>query len=110
MNGSRIRLLTLSALAISAIQFPIIPSMAAEKAVPLATFAKLPVKEVTVFKDGHAFIAHEGELPTDDKGNVMMDYLPAPVLGTFWPYVAERRARLRSVVASQQRVLVERTA
>ena len=88
----------------------ITPSVAAEKAVPLATFAKLPIKEITVFKDGHAFVAHQGELPTDDHGNVMMDYLPAPVVGTFWPYVADKGARLTSVVASQKRVLVERTA
>ena len=83
---------------------------AAEKAAPLSTFGKLPIKEVTVFKDGHAFVAHEGEMPTDEKGNVVMDYLPAPVIGTFWPYAAEKRARLVSVVASQKRVLVERTA
>src|SRR5664279_5472913 len=59
---------------------------AAEKAAPLSTFGKLPIKEITVFKDGHAFVAHEGEMPTDEHGNVVMDYLPAPVVGTFWPY------------------------
>ena len=83
---------------------------AAEKAAPLSTFGKLPIKELTVFKDGHAFVAHEGEMPTDERGNVVMDYLPAPVIGTFWPYSAEKRAKLTSVVASQKRVLVERTA
>src|ERR1035437_5588433 len=83
---------------------------AAEKAAPLSTFGKLPIKEITVFKDGHAFVAHEGEMPTDEHGNVVMDYLPAPVIGTFWPYSAEKRAKLTSVVASQKRVLVERTA
>jgi hypothetical protein len=87
-----------------------VPVLAAEKAAPLSTFGKLPLKEITVFKDGHAFVAHEGELPTDDRGNVVMDYLPAPVIGTFWPYSAEKRAKLTSVVASQKRVLVERTA
>ena len=46
----------------------------------------MPVKEVTVFKDGHAFVLHEGAMPTDAAGNVLMDYLPSPVLGTFWPY------------------------
>ena len=83
---------------------------AAEKAVPLTTFARLPVKEITVFKDGHAFVAHEGDLPTDEQGNVLMDYLPTPVVGTFWPYCADKRARLTGVVASQRRVLVEHTA
>ena len=83
---------------------------AAEKAAPLSTFGKLPIKEITVFKDGHAFVAHEGEMPTDEHGNVLMDYLPTPVVGTFWPYSAEKRAKLTSVVASTKRVLVERTA
>jgi hypothetical protein len=81
-----------------------------QKAAPLSTLARLPIKEITVFKDGHAFVAHEGEMPTDEKGNVIMDYLPTPVLGTFWPYSAEKRAPLTSVVAGQRRVLVERTA
>src|SRR5437879_2848914 len=84
--------------------------LAAEKAAPLATFAKLPIKEITVFKDGHAFVAHEGQMVTDEHGDVVMDYLPAPVLGTFWPYATEPGARLTSVVAGQKRVLVERTA
>jgi hypothetical protein len=88
----------------------ILTAAAAEKAAPLSTFGKLPIKEITVFKDGHAFVAHEGEMPTDEHGNVVMDYLPAPVIGTFWPYSAEKRAKLTSVVASQKRVLVERTA
>jgi hypothetical protein len=53
------------------------------RAAPLGTLAKMPVKEITVFKDGHAFVLHEGPLPTDGAGNVVLDYLPAPVLGTF---------------------------
>jgi hypothetical protein len=83
---------------------------AAENAAALSTFAKLPIKELTVFKDGHAFVAHEGQMPTDDNGNVVMDYLPTPVLGTFWPYVADRGAKLSSVVVGQKRVRVDRTA
>jgi hypothetical protein len=74
------------------------------------TFAKLPIKELTVFKDGHALVVHEGEMPTDKDGNVTMDYLPAPVMGTFWPYSSEKRARLSSVVAGRKRVLAEHTA
>ncbi len=97
-----------SALALAQVLNP--AAFAAEKAAPLSTFGKLPIKEITVFKDGHAFVAHEGEMPTDEQGNVIMDYLPTPVLGTFWPYAAEKHARLVSVVASQKRVLVERTA
>src|SRR5215468_9527212 len=83
---------------------------AAEKAVPQNTFSRLPIKEITVFKDGHAFVAHEGEMPVDKNGNVVMDYLPAPVLGTFWPYSMEPSVRLSAVTAGQKRVLIERTA
>jgi hypothetical protein len=96
------------ALALAQVSSPAI--LAAEKAAPLSTFGKLPIKEITVFKDGHAFVAHEGKMPTDEHGNVVMDYLPTPVIGTFWPYSAEKGARLVSVVASQKRVLAERIA
>ena len=98
------------ALALAGAQVLTLAASAAEKAAPLSTFGKLPIKEITVFKDGHAFVAHEGAMPTDEHGNVVMDYLPAPVIGTFWPYSAEKRAKLTSVVASTKRVLVERTA
>jgi len=52
---------------------------------PLSATARLPIKELTIFKDGHALVLHEGKLATDDAGNVVLDYLPTPVLGTFWP-------------------------
>lgn len=74
------------------------------------TFGELPIKELTVFKDGPALVAHEGELPTDDRGNVVMDYLPTPVVGTFWAYSATSRASLTGVVAAQRRTRVEHTA
>lgn len=83
---------------------------AAEVVPKASALAKLPVKEVTVFKDGHAFVLHEGKMPVDNAGNVVMDYLPAPVLGTFWPYSSEPGTRLSAVVASQRRLAVERTA
>ena len=70
----------------------------------------MPVKEITVFKDGHAFLLHEGAMPTDAAGNVIMDYLPAPVLGTFWPYSSNKDVKLIGVTASQRKVLVEETA
>jgi hypothetical protein len=66
-----------------------------------AVFAKLPVREITVFK---------GVLPTDPNGNVLMDYLPAPVIGTFWPYAAGKDAKLTGVVAGRRFVKTERTA
>ncbi len=86
------------------------PVLAAEKPAPLSALGRMPVKEVTIFKDGHAFVLHEGKLPVDNAGNVQIDYLPAPVLGTFWPYSTSREAKLTAVIAGQRRVLVNRTA
>jgi len=77
---------------------------------PPGGLARMPIKEVTIFKDGHAFVLHEGQLPTDVLGNVVVDYLPTPVLGTFWAHSADTRARLTAAVARQQRVRIERTA
>jgi hypothetical protein len=82
----------------------------AQTVAPLSALARMPVKEVTVFKDGHVFVLHEGSVPTDESGNVLMDYLPAPVLGTFWPYSADKNVKLHSVTANQRPVLVEQTA
>lgn len=96
-------------LIMAAMMLPMIPALG-DAAQPLSALARMPVKEVTVFKDGHAFVVHEGRMPTDAAGNVPMDYLPTPVLGTFWPYSRERGARLSAVKAGQRRVLVERTA
>ncbi|MBA4187950.1 MAG: hypothetical protein C0467_08015 [Planctomycetaceae bacterium] len=81
----------------------------AEPAAPLGALAKMPVKEVTVFKDGHAYVVHQGTMPTDN-GNVLLDLLPTPVLGTFWPYSLDKKATLHSVTAGRRRVQVERTA
>jgi hypothetical protein len=74
------------------------------KAPPMA------VREVTVFKDGHAFVLQSGRVATDEAGDVTLDRLPSPVLGTFWPYSSDRRARLRSVTSGRSDVRVERTA
>jgi hypothetical protein len=82
----------------------------AEPPTPFKALARMPVKEVTVFKDGHAFLLHAGKMPVGPDGNVVMDYLPTPVLGTFWPYAADKKAKLAAVKASQQKVLVDRTA
>ena len=87
-----------------------IHSADAEQAAPLQTLARMPVKEITVFKDGHAFVLHQGKMPTDESGNVVLDYLPTPVIGTFWPFSAEEQAKLSAVTASRKKVLVERTA
>jgi len=84
--------------------------LAAQPAPRLGALAKLPVREITVFKDGHAFVLHEGRLPVEASGSVVMDYLPSPVLGTFWPYSAAPAAKLTAVTASQRRLQVEYTA
>ena len=82
----------------------------ADPPTPLSALAKLPVKEITIFKDGHAFVLHQGTLPTDGAGNVQMDYLPTPVLGTFWPYSSDRNVKLTAVTSSPRKALVEKTA
>ena len=82
---------------------------AADQPASLNAVAHMPVKEVTVFKDGHAFVLHEGQMPTDADGGVTLDNLPVPVLGTFWPYSADPQTPLTSVTAGRRRVTVERT-
>ena len=82
----------------------------ADEAAPLSALAKMPVREVTVFKDGHALMLHSGKMPVEASGDVLMDYLPAPVLGTFWPYSSDKDVKLTAVVAGKRKVLVERTS
>ena len=82
----------------------------AEAAVGEKALSSMPVREITVFKDGHAFVLHEGDVATDEAGNVHLDYLPTPVIGTFWPYSADAKVKLDSVAAGRHRVGLERTA
>lgn len=77
---------------------------------PLEALERMPVREVTIFKDGHALMMHRGTMPVNEHGVVAMDYLPAPVLGTFWPFSADENATLHSVTAGQHKMLVDRTA
>lgn len=74
----------------------------------------IPVREVSVFKDGHAFVVHRGGVEVDGAGDVRLEGLPAPVMGTFWAgTIVDPRAAggtgVASVTASQARVTVERT-
>jgi len=103
----RFSCLTLSAFAAS---FLLIAVAGADDAAPLQALAQMPVKEITVFKDGHALLLHRGVMPTDGAGNVVLDHLPAPVLGTFWPFADQEGATLSAVIAGQRKVSVERTA
>jgi hypothetical protein len=80
------------------------------QAEPAAALTRMPIKEVTVFKDGHAFVVHQGRVPVDTKGFVVLDRLPTPLLGTFWPYSADRDVKLSAVTASRRQVRGEQTA
>jgi hypothetical protein len=77
---------------------------------PSSPLSDIPVREVTVFKDGHAFVLHDGRVPVNENGNVVLDYLPNPVIGTFWPFSADASASLSSVVAGRHKVWIDRTA
>jgi len=72
--------------------------------------ASMPVREITIFKDGHAFVLHEGQVPADPYGNVTIDYLPRPVIGTFWAYSSDARAKLTGVTTQKRPITFERTA
>lgn len=102
--------MTRRTLALAAVLCLLSCTLFADEAAPLSAIARMPVKEITVFKDGHAFVMHQGKMPTDAAGNVLMDYLPTPVLGTFWPFSGDKDVKLTAVVASQRKVLVERTS
>ncbi len=71
---------------------------------------RIPIREVTVFKDGHAFVLHEGELKIGAEGKIHLDHLPTPVMGTFWPYAAGNGVRLQSVLAATRTVRFKHAA
>ena len=68
----------------------------------------LPVKEVTVFKDGHALVRREGTVPVNN-GVARVDGLPEPLFGTFWPYAVGDGVNLASATAGYQAVTLDRT-
>lgn len=98
-----------AAIALVAFSFAGLAAPVAAQPEDEAALARMPVKEVTVFKDGHAFVVHQGRMPTNAEGRVVLDGLPVPVLGTFWPYSAEREPRLLSVTAGRRQVREEQT-
>ena len=73
-------------------------------------YAKLPIKEVTIFKDGHAFVLHEGSIQTNKNGDVVLDELPLPIMGTFWTYSTDPKQKLKCVISSRDQVDVSKTA
>jgi hypothetical protein len=93
---------------LTCVLFTVLPQNAQTAEAPV--YEKLPVKEVTVFKDGHAYVLHEGTMKTDAHGSVLLDQLPAPIMGAFWAYSIDSRASLNSVIASRDDVEVRHTA
>jgi hypothetical protein len=65
--------------------------------------ATLPVREVTVFKDGHAYVLRETNIPANTAGEFVLEELPVPVMGTFWPYASDG-ARLVYAKAGHEKV------
>ncbi|MHC5075219.1 MAG: hypothetical protein ACYTFM_02145, partial [Planctomycetota bacterium] len=86
------------------------PGISAGEYFDAGSLAQMPIKEVTIFKDGHVFALHEGSVKTTDNGNVVLDYLPRPVIGTFWVYSNDPRAELSAVVSERQIISVNKTA
>ena len=70
----------------------------------------LPVREVTIFKDGHALVLRSGTAATNGEGGVVLDELPRPILGAFWPYSDEPGARLMAVTAGTAKREFDRNA
>ena len=66
----------------------------------VATAAEtLPVREVTIFKDGHAFVMREGDVAANRDGEIVINDVPEPVVGTFWAYAL--KGKLRGVTAGR---------
>lgn len=82
----------------------------AHEAIEASALTSMPVRELAVFKDGHAFVLHESEVPTEPGGDVILNTLPTPVIGTFWAYSADAQAKLAGVVAGRRKVKSERSA
>lgn len=76
---------------------------------PPNSVQRLPITEMTVFKDGHVFVHRQGNVRLKEN-RVVLDELPAPVLGTFWSYAADPGMTLRSVVAGNTLVASQRPA
>ena len=55
----------LFALAIGMLCASFIPSHAETGTEPAASLTRMPIKEVTIFKDGHAFVVHQGSAGKD---------------------------------------------
>jgi len=61
------------------------------------------VKEITIFKDGHALVAREG-VGTPENGTLVTTVVPESLLGTFWVAVEKGGPALESVSAEWRTV------
>ena len=70
----------------------------------------IPIREVTVFKDGHAFVVHEGTMPVNARGR-RRDRRAAAAGARDVLAVRRRQAEARRDDGrASRRVLIERTA
>ncbi|HWB20654.1 MAG TPA: hypothetical protein VG711_10160, partial [Phycisphaerales bacterium] len=97
-------------MSVAALSFVVLEAVNGGQAACASERDGLEVREVTVFKDGHALVLREGEMPMNEHGEVVIEDLPAPVLGTFWPFSGNNDVKLRTVTAGAKRMMVERTA
>ena len=70
----------------------------------------LPLREITVFKDGNSFVRAEAELPVSAENVVVHAAVPKALLGTFWPYVPAGGPRLVAATSGRSAVRVTKTA
>ena len=64
---------------------------------------KPTITDVTVFKDGHALIMARGKVKLDN-GWCRTTDVPAPVLGTFWAFAADKDSAVDCVRAGEVEV------
>ncbi len=65
---------------------------------PVASPMKVEIKEVAVFKDGHAFVLAEAMVPPRTGWHVTLD-VPEAILGTLWSVSGSPKARVDEVRA-----------
>lgn len=85
-------------------------TLAAAAAAQGAPATSLPIRELTAFKDGHAFVVRAGDVALGADGRIVLEDLPQPILGTFWPAVHADGCTLRHVTAGRHRVTSQHTA
>ncbi|MCA9061920.1 MAG: hypothetical protein KDA96_02645 [Planctomycetaceae bacterium] len=75
-----------------------------------ASGESLPIREISVFKDGHAFVMHQGPVTPDRSGTAALENVPTPILGTFWIRSDEADRPLLSASAGQRDIATSQPA